>query len=186
MATGAYHCCFSALRVMSYAHAARRGAKPNRAAAGPYATGGSVRKGELETRLNGKTLWFVVSSCPFLTEPPFKGAAPSPRRSFARLQTARAENRRKRVVLRARRTRPKCRHTNFRRLTAVRARHPDCVCTLARVDQRYTTRHDLGERLFSCRMFFVPDLLSPYYQIPDRWTLIQAKRTVTDTCFAMA
>jgi hypothetical protein len=32
--------------------------------------GGSVRKGELGTRFIRKTLWFMVSSCPFLTESP--------------------------------------------------------------------------------------------------------------------
>ena len=47
----------------------------------------------------------------------------------------------------------KLRYKFFRRLTAVRARHPVRVCTSALVDQRYTIRHDLGERLFSRRIF---------------------------------
>ena len=42
---------------------------------------------------------------------------------------------------------------NFRGLTAVRARHPDCVCTLARVDLRVAIRENQGERLFSRRIF---------------------------------
>ena len=44
-------------------------------------------------------------------------------------------------------------NTNFRRIMVVRARHPDCVCTLARVDQRSTILLDLRERLFLRRIF---------------------------------
>jgi hypothetical protein len=64
-----------------------RGLDPS-ASCGVFLQGGSARKGGLEVHFIGRTLWFGVSSPPFLTEPPYM-EAPQTRGSL-RVRTPRA------------------------------------------------------------------------------------------------